>query len=97
MMGLLRREYIADPKAFTLEQAPHTSARDGTMHITMKHDHPYDFMRSDGSTERISSFTLYHIGIKPMINKAGQTVQKYVNLSTIDAERKPFTLAIYKD
>ena len=96
LMGLLRREYFADPKAFTLEQTPHTSLKDGSMHITMKHTHPYTYTHKNGDKEVINSFTLYHIGIQPMINKAGQTVQKYVNLSTVDAERKPILLAIYK-
>lgn len=95
IFGLLRAEYIRTPTAFSINQVPHTSHKDGSMHVTIRHDHPFTVKHRDGTYTTNNSFTLYHLQMTPYVGKSGQTKQRYIALTTIDADKKPITLAYY--
>lgn len=95
IFGLLRSEYTRTPGAFTIEQVPHTSASDGRSHLTIKHSHPFDIVHPDGKEQTINAYTYYHLVIEPFVSKSGHTKQRYIELTTIDAYRRPFTVCKY--
>ena len=96
IFGLLRAEYVRNPTAFSIEQFPHTTVKDATLHITLKHSHPYTFTSKDGTTSHTNAFTLYHLSATTYVCKAGYIKQRYIALTTIDADKKPITIVTYK-